>query len=434
MIDPLNLIEVLGLLLGLLIFAIVIIGLSFLYLNGSFRKGRNYRLKGISAIAPHFTKTIASMSDSLITTGTATHFWSDIDSIQTARLRLLEKAQHLIQFETFIMTPGERSTAFAAVLKRKAKAGVKVQVLADSYGAKSLPDSYWRELQAAGVEVRNFNPFTVRSPLDYLRRNHRKLLIVDQQIAMVGGAGIADRWDGKDQHSGEVPWYDFEVEWQGEVVGLLVGFFWQHWLSVGGEVNLADHEPDKSQAIASAPVLITPGEDPSVGDSPIRSLFQLCILAAHSRLWIASPYLLPDAVTCDMLGALRQRGVDVRILTMGPRSDKRYVYFVARERYGSLLRQGIKIHEYQPSMMHAKILLIDDNWVSLGSANLDPRSYFHNDELNLCTAAPDLVQSVETFFEQGFARSQLVQLADWQQRSRREMLIGRLWNFVYWQL
>lgn len=225
MIGLISPIAILGSLLGLLIFGVIVSALSFLYLNGNFRKGRPYQLKGIAAIAPHFAETIASMSDSLITQGAATQFWSDIDAIQTARLRLMEKAQHLIQFETFIMTPGQRSAAFADVLKRKAQAGVQVQLLVDSYGAKSLPDAYWNELQAVGVEVRYFNPFTMRSPLDYLRRNHRKLLVVDQQIAMVGGAGIADRWDGKDQHPGEVPWYDFEVEWQGNVVGLLVGFF-----------------------------------------------------------------------------------------------------------------------------------------------------------------------------------------------------------------
>ncbi|WP_439343201.1 phospholipase D-like domain-containing protein [Vacuolonema iberomarrocanum] len=374
------------------------------------------------------------MSDSLITSGAVTQFWANIDKIQTARLALIEKAQHLIQFETFLMTPGDRAEAFAAALQRKATEGVRVQLLADSYGAKSLPKSYWQRLRGAGVEVKFFNPFSGRSPLDYLRRNHRKLLIVDQQIAMIGGAGIADCWDGKDQSADNVPWYDFEMEWQGAVVALLVGFFWQHWLSAGGQVNLDAHQPSLSSVPDPSQVFIAPGEDPSFGDSPIRSLFQLCILSARSRLWIASPYLLPEEQTCEMLGTARQNGVDVRILTMGPKSDKRYVYYVARERYGALLKRGIKIHEYQPSMMHAKIVLVDDQWVSLGSANLDPRSYFHNDELNLCTPSQELVQRVEHFFEEGFSRSQLIQHSDWQRRSPKERVMGRLWNCLYWQL
>lgn len=297
-----------------------------LYLAGHFRRQGQYHLIGVPSREPHFLATVASMSDSLITEGAIAHFWSDIDAIQTARLQLMSQAQELIQFETFMMTPGERASKFATVLQQKAAEGVTVQVLADSYGAHSLPDTYWRQLQNAGVEVRFFNPFSRQAPLDYLRRNHRKLLVVDQRVAMVGGAGIADCWDGKDQYADAIPWCDFEIRLEGRVVGLLTGFFWQHWLSAGGHVNLQEHRPAVSPTHPAVPVLITPGEDPSVGDSPIRSLLQLCVTSAQARLWIGSPYLLPDAMTCQMLADAHQRGVDVRILTMGPKSDKPYVY------------------------------------------------------------------------------------------------------------
>jgi cardiolipin synthase len=422
---------------GAVLCLLIIIGLLLLlgvYLAGTFRPTQQYHLTGIPPSQPHFLMTVASLSDSLITAGEACQFWSDIDAIQQARLNLIEQAEDLIQFETFKMTPGQRADAFAEALCRQAIAGVKVQVLADSYGAKDLPPAYWHRLQRSGVEIRFFNPFQGRSPLDYLRRNHRKLLVIDQQVALVGGAGISDLWDGRDGKSGQVPWYDFEVQWRGAVVGLLTGFFWQHWLSAGGQVNLHEHRPDQSLSTTAPPVLITPGEEPSTGDSPIRSLFQLCILSAQKRLWIASPYLLPDTVTCRMLGSVCDQGVDVRILTMGPKSDKAYVYYTARERYGALLKQGIQIYEYQPSMMHGKIILIDQHWVSLGSANLDPRSFFHNDELNLCTDQPALISQVEDFFVAGWYQSQRIELPDWQKRPYQERAIGRLGNFLYWQL
>lgn len=405
-----------------------------LYLNGSFRRAEDYNLTGMPASSPYFAETIASMSDSLMTEGAIAHFWSDIDTIQVNRLRLISQARQLIQFETFMMTPGERAEAFALILQQKAAEGVTVQVLADSYGAHSLPKTYWQALKNAGVQVRFFNPFTARDPLGYLRRNHRKLLVVDQQAAMIGGAGIADLWDGKDDYPGRVPWYDFEMELHGAVVGLLTGFFWQHWLSAGGHVDLNEHRPDNADGINPAPILITPGEDPSTGDSPIRSLLHLCITAAQTRLWIASPYLLPDKATRKALAAMRRQGVDVRILTMGPKSDKPYVYYTSRERYKPLLQQGIKIHEYQPSMMHAKIVLVDDQWISLGSANLDPRSFFHNDELNLCVSDRGLTQQVEEFFKQGFGNSELIQFQSWQKRPIKERLIGRFANLFYWQL
>lgn len=420
--------------LGLFLVLLALLLLLCLYITGHFRTAEEYHLTGIGASAPHFLSTVASLSDSILTEGEVVRFLSDIETIQTARLSLAAKARTLIQFETFIMTSGRRADEFAAILKQKAEEGVTVQILADSYGAGSLPDTYWRQLTNAGAEVRFFNPFSGRAPLDFIRRNHRKLLIVDQHMAMVGGAGISDLWDGKDQHDGQVDWYDFEVEWRGAMVGLLTGFFWQHWLSAGGHVDLSTHDPERSHLEGACQTLITPGEDPSTGNSPIRGLFQLMILAAEKRLWMASPYLLPDQATCKMLAIARQKGVDVRILTMGPRSDKPYVYYVSRERYGALLEADIKIHEYQPSMMHAKIVLIDDCWVSLGSANLDPRSFFHNDELNLCTPDRKLIQQVEHFFQDGFAQSHLVQSPLWKKRPIKEKLVGRLVNCIYWQL
>ena len=407
--------------------------LLWVYLSGSFQGERQFHLTGLPASEPHFLATVASLSDSLMTAGDVLKFWNDIEAIQTARLDLIHQAQSLIQFETFKMSPGKRAEAFSDALCRQAIAGVKVQVLADSYGAKELPTAYWQRLQQAGVEVCFFNPFSGRSPLTYIRRNHRKLLIVDQQVAMIGGAGISDLWDGKDGKSGH-PWYDFEVALKGEVVGLLTGFFWQHWLTAGGKVDLKEHDPHRSTAAQSSPMLITPGEEPTTGDSPIRSLFQLCIAAAQSRLWIASPYLLPDKITRDMLRAAQQRGVDVRILTMGPNSDKPYVYYTSRDRYGPLLKATIQVYEYQPSMLHGKIVLIDHHWVSLGSANLDPRSFFHNDELNLCTNQSQLIQQVEQFFDQGFKQSQVIELSAWQRRSLSEQMIGKIGNFFYWQM
>ena len=425
---------VIAVICSLVLVALVSAIIGYIYLSGHFRPRLGYSVTGLNPAAPNFLSTIASMSDSLTTQGTATHFWSDIDEIQSARLARLAAAQTSIQFETFTMTPGKRADDFAAVLKQKASEGVVVEILADSFGAEKLPTSYWRSLTNAGVNVRFFNPFTIRDPVEVLRRNHRKLLIVDQTIAMIGGAGIADRWDGKDSSGTDVPWCDFEVEWQGPMVSLLTGFFWQHWLDAGGQVDLSRHHRPAAPDNHTTPVLITPGEDPSMGDSPIRSLFQLCIAAAQTRLWIASPYLLPDDTTCQKLAAMKQQGVDVRILTMGPRADKFYVYCVSRERYRPLLNADIKIHEYQPSMMHAKLVLIDDLWVSLGSANLDPRSFFHNDELNVCTNEATLLKSVEAFFEAGFAHSELVRSQSWQQRSLKQRLIGQVGNLLYWQL
>lgn len=419
----------------LLLGQIVIISLAHLYLCGYWeREQRHFALEGLPATAPHFELTTASLSDSLLTRGVAHQRWQNIDEIQAARLERIAQAEQSIYFETFMMTPGRRADDLAIALQERALAGVTVQILIDAYGANSIPASYWHHLRQAGVEVRWFNPFTLRSPLSYQRRNHRKLLIVDQQTALVGGAGISDLWDGKDDNSGQIPWYDLEVEWRGEVVSYLTGLFWQQWLSAGGQVDLQHHRVMRSTAEPDTPILITSGEDPSFGNSPIRSLFQLAILSARERLWIASPYLLPDIATCNVLRQIKRQGIDVRILTMGVNSDKPYVYYVSRERYEPLLTDGVEIYEYQPSMMHAKLILIDQTWVSLGSANLDPRSLFQNDELNLCTSSAPLVEFVEHFFQQGFEHSDQIQLDRWRQRPGWQRLAGQALNLFYWQL
>ncbi|MEB3268666.1 MAG: cardiolipin synthase B [Leptolyngbya sp.] len=420
-----------GILGGLLL---AVLPLLWLYLEGAFRPMPRYRLRGDVADADHFALSLASLSDSLPTSGTLTGFWGAVDDIQAARLAAIAQAQHLIQFETFIITPGRRAEALAAALVARSQAGVTVQVLVDAYGANAMAPAYWQRLRQAGVAVRLFQPFSWRDPLAYLRRNHRKLLIVDQQVALIGGAGISDQWDGHFRGGHYPPWFDFESRWQGPVVGLLTGFFWQHWLDAGGDVNLLDHQPLRSTAAEPAAIVVTPGEDPSPRDSPIRGLFHICVLAAKHRVWIASPYLLPDRATCHTLAQARGRGVDVRIVTMGPRSDKPLVWDVARSRYGRLLSAGVDLYEYQPSMMHAKVILIDQHWVSAGSANLDPRSFFHNDELNLCTCDRTLLASVEQLFEQAFAHSRLITPKQWRQRPLGQRLRGSLGNVLYWQL
>jgi len=421
----------------LLIFALGVFGfllllLLWFYLQGFFQVKQNYQLLGLPANASHFPLTLASLSDSLPTSGQLSFFLNDIERIQTARLDAIYQAAQSIQFETFIMTPGDRADAFAQALCQKSREGVWIQLLADAYGAKSLPDRYWKNLRDAGVEVCFFNPFSWRSPLSYLRRNHRKLLIIDQQIALIGGAGISDWWDGYEaKYKG--PWLDFETQWRGEVVNWLTGIFWQHWLDAGGQVNLSRHKPPNDTLDTPAEILITTGEDPSPRNSSIRSLFQIGVVSAQERIWIASPYLLPDQATCRMLKEAVQRGVDVRLVTMSRRSDKPYVYYTSQERYGTLLNQGIHIYEYRTSMLHAKILLIDNHWVSLGSANLDPRSFFHNDELNLLANDPLLLQDVEAFFQQTFERSHFISKKEWLHRPLGERVIGNLGNLFYWQ-
>ncbi len=411
-------------LLGLLVFLI-------LYLRGTFRNKIKYRMKEFPGLEDPNFAFIAGLSTSLPTQARIADFWAEPEAIYAARLEAIRGAQETIHFETFFMTPGRRANEFAAALAAQAQAGVKIRFIADHFGILTLPKKYWQRLRAAGVEVRFFHRFDWKAPLAYLARTHRKLLIVDGKAALVGGMGVSDYWDGMKKIGDVAPWLDCEVRIEGPVVTTLEGIFLQHWIYMGGSSFLKP--APETQPSQGSTVLVTPS-DSSYRVSPINTLFYASILAADKRVWIASPYFVLDSNLRSALITTKKRGGDVRVLTVGPHNDKKFVYYAARELYGSLLRAGIEVYEYQPSMMHAKVVLINDHWVSTGSANFDPRSFFQNDELHLSVSEPQLAKKVEHFFVSGFADGQRVAFQDWQARPWRGRLVGRLALFLGWQL
>lgn len=417
---------------GLVILLLALFIFMILYLRGTFREDFTYRMQGTPGLTGPDQTLLVGLSNSLVTGGSLMGFWSQPDHIYRARLDAIGAARRTIHFETFFMTPGYRSNQLAAALIERARAGVKIQFLADSFGSLSLPKKYWQPLRAAGIEVRFYERFNWKRPLDYLSRTHRKLLIIDNNVVLTGGIGVSDHWDGLKEAGDTDPWLDTEIQFQGPIVTTLEGIFLQHWLEAGGVANITPKllEPAASEG---STILVTPSESPH-NNSSICTLFYTCLRAAKQRIWIASPYFLPETNSRRLLIKAQGQGVDVRILTVGPHNDKKWVYYAVREQYEDLLRAGIQIYEYQPSMMHAKVFLIDDYWVITGSANFDPRSLFHNDELNFSMAIPNLVTDVESFFLKSFNKSDRVKLKTWQQRPLWQRLFSQLPLFFQWQL
>ncbi|MBW4446111.1 MAG: cardiolipin synthase B [Spirirestis rafaelensis WJT71-NPBG6] len=407
------------------IFALFIAALGFLYLRGFFRQESEYKISNVPSLKDNrFPLLVVSLSNALATSGRLTGFWVGADAIYDARLNAIRRAQRTIIFETYYITPGRRANDFAEALIERAKARVKVQLLVDEYGTNSVPDEYWQRLRQAGVEVRFFREFDWRAPLEYNSRTHRKLLLIDTQQALIGGAGVSDNWDGDPEIGDRAPWLEFEASYQGQIVSLLKGNFLQNWAYVGGTVDLAEGvscpepEPENKFYITN--------DTSTLSESTMRMLFQISFLAARERVWIGSPYFVPDSNTRSVLIQAKQKGVDVRVLTMGKKNDKPIVHFASRELYGDLLKAGVQICEYQPSMMHAKVALIDDGWISAGSANFDPRSYHHNDELNISTSNPELVKKIDGFLVDAWRTSRCLTYSEWQNRPFTEKIQGQL--------
>ena len=432
----------------LIVSLIVFIGF---YLRGAFRDRITYKVK--HAPEPKdsdYPFTLASITNSFITDGIITDFWNEPAAIQQARLDAISKAQHTIDFETFFMTPGKRADDFAAALAERASAGVEVRLVVDHYGTKDLSDRYWKRLRGAGVKISFFNSFKWRAPLDYAGRTHRKLLLIDGEFGLVGGAGISDLWDGVEKDDDTQPWLDVEMRIEGEIVSILEGVFSQHWTFGDGTADLSRvkfHNFDRRQKENEDEdknedgnknhdlMLVIPGANPRIRFSPIQAFKYNSIICARKRIWLASPYFLPDENSIDLLVAAKQDGVDVRILTTSKRSDKKPVYYASYEHYGKLLKGEVEIYEFQPSMTHAKLLLIDDIWATTGSANFDPRSFCHNEELDISSAQPKLVEGIKNTFEKGFAQSERVTYKEWKQRSLiKHRILGNAVDFFQWQL
>lgn len=481
------------LLVGFVALAAVI--LLSLYIRGAFQWQPLVRIeRSLAPQDPRFLTVVKSLTRSQETTGHFIGFWhsadGSADDIQKARLSAIQSARCSIQFETFMMTPGRRANDFAAAIAQKAAEGVSVQMLVDQWGTRSLSERYWQKLRAAGVQIVFFNSFDWRAPANYAGRTHRKLLLIDSNLALTGGAGISDLWDGTEKSDDTQPWLDIEAAVTGNVVNVLSAIFQSHWQghrlhqSKASAIDMGVVYPDlsrparpNSSALTAADttfdfdrdavfdrtekartekartertrtekaeteraahktaILVTPGTRPSYRDSSLEMLKQTLIACARQRLWLSSPYFLPNRSSRHLLIAAQQSGVDVRILTTSDRSDKKPVYYASYEMYGPLLKAGIKIFEYQPSMLHAKMLIVDDDWVNTGSANFDYRSFLHNDELDLMTSDQTLIKKVEAVFKAGFEQSDQIGLRQWQRRSwLKHRILGNIVRLVQWQL
>lgn len=242
-----------GSLLALIFFVWLI-----LYLRGSLHKQVKYRIRDLPGLEePYFFLALMSVSNSLITHCCPINFWYEIDAIYTARLEAIRRAKKTIYFETFYMTPGRRVEEFAEAIIERSRAGVEVLFIADSLGVKTIPQKYWHRLKDADISVRFFHQFTWHAPLTYNIRSHRKLLLIDEETAFVGGMGVSDLWDGIDKKNRTAPWLDFEVCLTGQILIALEGIFMQHWLYEGGVASLKT-EMFKTADADGVEALVTP--------------------------------------------------------------------------------------------------------------------------------------------------------------------------------
>jgi cardiolipin synthase len=362
-----------------------------------------------------FLRMIEALSDAKVATGTRVDVLTNGENFYEAELDAIRAARRTINLEAYIFQRGRLTCGFLAALTERAIAGVKVRLVIDSIGSFTTWNRYFRELRQAGGRVEWYHPFRWYTWPRINNRTHRELLIVDGKVGFLGGAGFADHWIyGHKKHP---RWRDSMFRVEGEAVTGLQATFAENWLESSGEILIGEEYFPFSGVENGGPAMVIDSTPSSGSSTHSRILFQTLVASAKESIHITTPYFLPDRSMRRELIRAVQRGVDLKIITPGMKADHLLTRTASRRLYGSLLAAGAKIYEYQPSMMHAKTLIVDALWSVVGSTNFDHRSFGLNDEVNLASVDRSLAARLESDFARDLEQCCSISYDEWRRRS-----------------
>jgi cardiolipin synthase A/B len=351
-------------------------------------------------------------------------------------LAAMDGAQRSINFMVYIWEPGRMSDIVFAALIERARAGIQIRVLLDGLGCMRCPDEDIERLREAGGHVAWFRPPQLGKLMRFHRRNHRRAIVIDGRIGYTGGAAVGDKWLGDARNPDE--WRDSMTRLDRTLAGNTQSAFAELWAFSTGEVLTGDSFfptdtlADPSEEVTGA----APDDDeihsigvnssPSSEEHPLRLFFFLSFLAARERIWITTPYFVPDKHTREVVKRRARAGVDVRILMPNERTDAKPIRLASHSYYQELLNAGVRIWEYQPTMMHAKHVVIDGRWSVVGSANMDIRSKELNEENVLGILDTDFAQQLEETFLHDLEQSIEIDRVRWRRRGIGARILERI--------
>jgi len=392
-----------------------------------FGPGLRYRISVPSSennSSDHFAAALEALTDSKLNPSVELTVLTNGPCFYEAELSAIASAQQSVCLEAYIFHKGEIAKRYLDLLTERARAGVNVNVVLDALGSIRVTERYLAEFKAAGGKLAWYNPARWNRLPRYDNRTHRELLIVDGRVGFIGGAGIADQW--YQGANGKPRWRDTMVKVVGPAVANLQATFAENWLEGCGDVLIGDAYFPRSEIQPSEPstpaepgtVMVVSSSPTSGGSTRARILFQLLMASAKKTIHINTPYFLPDAsLTKELERAVRERGVEVKVIVPGRKSDIWLTRTSSRRKYGRLLKAGARIFEYEPAMIHAKVLLIDGLWGVVGSTNCDYRSFGLNDEVNLAARDAGFAQRLADDFARDLANSREITYAEWSHRS-----------------
>jgi len=372
---------------------------------------------------PAFRSTLVAYTGNAVVPGNRVEVLLNGDQIFPAKIAAIRAARKSITYAQYVFEEGAPAADTAQALAERCRAGLSVHVLLDAVGALAMPVQYRDWMVEAGCQVASYRPLTPWTFDRVNERNHRRILVVDGVVGFTGGSGTSGKWSGNGKQDGH--WRDTDVRVEGPVVEQLQGAFAENWLEATG-VALG------GPAYFPRPLDVKGGVDaqvvrssPAGGSVAMYTMFLLAMTAARRSIYITNPYFVPDEKMVETLIQARRRGVRVVLLLPGA-IDHNLVRQASRGGFGRLLKEGIEIHEYKPAMLHAKTMVIDSMWATVGSTNLDRRSFALNEELNLVIYDAGVARRLEQVFEKDLSESGVVTYKRWASRG----LMSRVLEFL----
>jgi cardiolipin synthase len=363
---------------------------------------------------PQFKRTLGTLLGPPILVGNKIDTLKNGDEIFPAMLAAIRSAKHNIDFETYVYWSGQIGRDFASAIAERARAGVRAHVLLDWVGSQRMEKDVLATMVDAGARVEFYHALRWYTLARMNNRTHRKLLVVDGRIGFTGGVGIAEEWTGDAQDPQH--WRDTHFRVEGPAVAQMQAVFLDNWMKVTGEVS---HGGDYFPALASAGDTDAQlfASSPSGGSESMELMYLLAIVSAKRSILLEAAYFIPDDLTSEALIEARRRGVDVQVIVPGKYNDAKVTRNASRSTWGPLLDAGVRIFEYQPTMFHCKVFVVDGLFTSVGSTNFDDRSFRLNDEASLNVFDAGVASTQAKVFEEDLAQSKEYTLADWAARS-----------------
>ncbi len=371
---------------------------------------------------PSFVPTLEAHVTTPISRGNRATLLVNGDAIFPAKLAAIRAARTSITYAEYFWGEGQVGADIAEALAERCRAGIPVKILLDAVGALSMPDEHRAAMLRAGCRVHTFRPLARLGLRRHNNRNHRRILVVDGRIGHTGGSGVSDKWTGNG--TAEDHWHDIDLHLEGPGVQWLQSAFAENWREttheiLGGAAYFPAPAPAgdvRLQIVASSPV---------AGSYAAYTMVLLAIAAARQSVLVTNPYFVLDTQMTNAMLAAARRGVRVRVLTPG-KIDHNLVRSASRHDYGALLQGGVEIFEYQASLLHAKTMVVDATWATLGSTNFDNRSFALNDELNVGLHDPALARRMQEIFERDLERARRIDYESWRRRGIKERLMETL--------